>query len=113
MARNEESSSATKPCGHHTLAVLAAALATWGRAKVAAAARATDPRTTERLLSLCMLFLQLFPRPRERVAGRFLVGCQSSAAQGCLRYEPGAMARTHADDATPTCVFCNGSMQEV
>src|ERR1051326_988840 len=63
MARNEESSSATNPCGHHTLAVLAAALATCGRASVADAARATAPRTTERLLSLFMLFLHAVPSP--------------------------------------------------
>src|SRR5262245_10270846 len=43
-----------KPCGHHTLTVVAAALAMKGRARVPAAVRPMDPRSTERLLSLLM-----------------------------------------------------------
>jgi hypothetical protein len=64
MPRNEASSSGTNPCGHHRLAVLAAALATYGRANVPAAASATDPPITERLLSLFILLLHAVPRPR-------------------------------------------------
>src|ERR1043166_115805 len=80
MARNEAPSSATKPCGHHTLAVLAAALATCGRARVAAAARATEPRTTERLLSLFMLFLHAVPAPA-LMPRAIRCGSQKSAAR--------------------------------
>src|SRR5215469_12248056 len=64
MARKEASSSGTKPWVHHTLAVLAAALAMKGRASVPIAARPTDPRSTERLLSLLMASSLLFPQRR-------------------------------------------------
>src|SRR5579883_1692859 len=47
-----------KPCASHIVAVLAWALAIWGRAKVPAAARASDARKTERLESL---FISLPP----------------------------------------------------
>src|ERR1700736_2258995 len=53
-ARKAASSSRTKPCVHHTVAVLAAALAMNGRARLPAAANAADPRSSERLLSLLM-----------------------------------------------------------
>src|ERR1700740_663635 len=54
MARNEASSSGTKPWVHHTLAVLSVALAMKGRATVPIAARPMEPLSTERLLSLLM-----------------------------------------------------------
>src|SRR6516162_9682746 len=43
-----------KPCTHHTVAVLASALAIWGRAIAPAAASPIEPRSTERLVSLSM-----------------------------------------------------------
>src|SRR5438132_10321316 len=49
------SSSGTKPCVHHTSAVVAAALAIWGRASAPAAATATELRRIERRLSVVML----------------------------------------------------------
>src|SRR5215831_13356174 len=54
MLRKDASSSGTKPWVHHTLAVMAAALAMKGRAKVPAAASPSEVRSTERLLSLRM-----------------------------------------------------------
>src|SRR5258707_13039637 len=69
MARNEASSSGTKPWVHHTLAVLSAALAMKGRARVPIAARPTDPRSTERLLSLLMPSSLLFSSAA-RIASR-------------------------------------------
>src|SRR4029077_14288303 len=66
MAAKEASSSRTKPWVHHTLAVLAAALAMKGRPRVPAAARATDPCRTERLLSLLMPILPCFHLGRAR-----------------------------------------------
>ena len=65
MLRKEASSSGTNPCCHHTVAVLAAALAMKGRAKAPAAANPNDARSTERLLSLFMAVLpcpSLVPR---------------------------------------------------
>jgi len=46
------SSSSAKPCAHHTVAVVAAALVTKGRVNVPAAARPSDPRSTERLVDI-------------------------------------------------------------
>src|SRR6516165_6854973 len=54
------SSSGTKPCAHHTSAVVAAAFATCGRANVAAAATLNVPRITERLVRFLMLVTFLF-----------------------------------------------------
>src|SRR5262249_37994515 len=65
MLRKAASSSGMKPWVHHTLAVLAAALAMKGRARVPAAARPTDPPSIERRLSLRTLTSLLSPRPRE------------------------------------------------
>src|SRR5438093_4523968 len=48
------SSSETKPCAHHTSAVVAAALAMKGRAKVPAAAAARELRSTDRRLRFPM-----------------------------------------------------------
>src|SRR5579875_435484 len=56
--RKAASSSGIKPCVHHTVAVLAAALAIWGRAKAPAAANPTEARSSERLESL---FIPRFP----------------------------------------------------
>src|SRR5215472_6021566 len=69
ILRKEASSSGTKPWVHHTLAVLAAALAMKGRARVPAAARPTDPRRTERLLNLRMPSLLGLPLSCEMVRG--------------------------------------------
>src|SRR5258708_27466638 len=67
MLRKDASSSGTKPWVHHTLAVVAAALAMKGRARVPAAANPKDPRSTERRLSLRMAIL-----PCSRLAARDL-----------------------------------------
>src|SRR6516164_8663391 len=69
MARKEASSSGMKPWVHHTLAVLPAAFAMKGRPSVPIAARPTDPRSTERLLSLLMPSSLLFSAAR--IASRF------------------------------------------
>src|SRR5215831_3389308 len=69
MARKEASSSGIKPWVHHTLAVLPAALAMKGRPSVPIAARPTDPRSTERLLSLLMPSSLI--RSVARIAARF------------------------------------------
>src|SRR6202011_3432791 len=68
-ARKAASSSRTKPCVHHTVAVLAAALAMNGRARLPAAASAADPRSSERLLSLLMMTLPA-PSPRRQPGAR-------------------------------------------
>src|SRR6202011_4438184 len=47
--------------GHHTVAVVAAALAMKGRPRIPAAATASDPRIAERLLSLRMPILLALP----------------------------------------------------
>src|SRR5262249_16842006 len=62
-----------KPWGHHTLTVVAAALAMKGRARVPAAVRPMDPRSTERLLSLLIAILLASPRAGNRVAIRVVV----------------------------------------
>src|SRR5262249_14415108 len=72
-ARKPTSSSRTKPWGHHTVTVVAAALAMKGRPRVPAAARPRDPRSTERLLSLLMPILLGSPRAANRVAVRVVV----------------------------------------
>src|SRR5579875_1168980 len=70
--RKAASSSGTKPCVHHTVAVLAAALAIWGRARVPAATNPNDPRSTERLLTTPIPFPPVsaprdpFARPPDR-----------------------------------------------
>src|SRR6266849_9054111 len=48
----ETSSSWAKPCAHHTSAVVAAALAIWGRAKVPAATRPRELCNSERRVNL-------------------------------------------------------------
>src|SRR5580700_9023262 len=67
--RKDSSSSGTKPWVHHTLAEVAAALATNGRARVPAAARLREPRSTERLLSLLMSILPC-PLPGAAIRSR-------------------------------------------
>src|SRR5579883_2550029 len=49
-----------KPCAHHTVAVVAAALAICGRAKAPAAASASEPRSTDRRVGVVMLLSFLF-----------------------------------------------------
>jgi hypothetical protein len=73
IARKPTSSSRMKPWGHHTLTVVAAALAMKGRPRVAAAARPMEPRSTERLPSLRMPILLASPRAANRVAVRVVV----------------------------------------
>src|SRR5262245_20722453 len=53
-AQKPMSSSRTKPCGHHTVTVLAAALASNGRPRLAAAAAPREPRSSKRRLSLAI-----------------------------------------------------------
>src|SRR6266851_8285220 len=48
----ETSSSWAKPCAHHISAVVAAALAIWGRAKVPAATRPSELCSSERRVNL-------------------------------------------------------------
>jgi hypothetical protein len=49
---NATSSSWAKPWIHHTVAVVAAAFARWGRAKLPAASKLAEPLSTERLVRL-------------------------------------------------------------
>src|ERR1700722_15311196 len=65
------SSSGTKPWVHHTVAVLAAALAMKGRASVPAAATASELRRTDRLVMIAMPIS--FPSRQQTVAWRSVV----------------------------------------
>src|SRR5207244_2190190 len=58
-----------KPCVHHTSAVVAAALAIYGRAKGPAAASPRELRSTERLVRFIMPVFLLPIAPRSKRAG--------------------------------------------
>src|SRR5215470_11751536 len=79
MLLKETSSSFTKPCTHHTVAVLAAALATYGHPSAETAANPADPRNTERLLSLFMPFSPL-AIPCRAVARSVVCYCEALSA---------------------------------
>src|SRR5262245_47683210 len=53
--RSATSSSSTKPCANHIVTVLAWALTICGRARVQAAARPTDPFSSERRVKIAMV----------------------------------------------------------
>src|SRR5215471_16882244 len=53
--RSDMSSSSTKPCANHIVIVLAWALAIYGRARVQAAPRPTDPCSSERRVKIAMV----------------------------------------------------------
>src|SRR5215469_18081137 len=67
------SSSGTKPCVHHTSAVVAAALAIKGRASVPPAAKPRELRSTERRLRFPMSVSFPVLAPRGPSAGAFFV----------------------------------------
>src|SRR5215471_13153675 len=77
MRRKDSSSSRMKPWAHHTLALLAAALTTWGRANAPAAANPMDARSIERLLSLLISILPLIFFPRHACGFGTREGVQS------------------------------------
>src|SRR5215510_11967860 len=103
-----------KPWGHHTLTVVAAALAMKGRARVPAAVRPMDPRSTERLLSLLMQS-SLHPL----VPG---IASQSVSSLFCRsvrrRVPPLQHRSSHSSEHAPrsgyptaNCFYCNAAMQ--
>src|SRR3974390_1353346 len=74
MVRKEESSSGTKPWFHHAVAVLAWALATYGRPIAPAAARLSELRIRARLLSFDIVILPWSAACRTAVALRVPAG---------------------------------------
>src|SRR6516164_765698 len=88
------SSSSAKPCTHHTVAVLASALAIKGRAIAPAAASPADARKTDRLVSLSISSL---PCSKRRAAcsvdpwfGRV---CAVGRGGSIVYHRPGAPGR--------------------
>src|SRR5262249_52646233 len=75
-------------CVHHTLAVLAAALAMKGHARAPAAAAPTDPRSTERLLNLRMPFSLVSPCPAKRFASEGMQFRKVSDLIGTAKRQP-------------------------
>src|SRR5262249_37043541 len=115
-ARKPTSSSRTKPWGHHTVTVVAAALAMKGRPRVPAAARPRDPRSTERLLSLLMPILLGSPRAANRVAVRVVVVLYERQAS---RTSVANIGDSHSSEHAPrsgyptaSCFYCNAAMQK-
>src|SRR5260370_14536452 len=103
MVGNEGWSSVMKAWVHHTLAVVAAALAMKGRARVPAAANPKDPWSTERRLSLRMAIL-----PCSRLAARDLsrlTFCLFAETSGA-RPPHGSGAPTPSTEAGLAPFFC-------
>src|SRR5579884_2306104 len=95
-----------KPCTHHTVAVVAAASATKGRAKLPAAAKPNDARSSERLETFSMPFLPYASRDllRTRVHCRRQCGPFAGPVQRLaeIRSRRGAL-RERAGGAVQAC----------